>query len=130
MNFAMVVTVLLSIALLFVHIGAQAFLAVREFGLQWNFSPRDGNSKPHCVMSGRAARASANYRETWPAFLALAFLVAAYGGDIALGLIGAWIWLVARLVYIPLYLGGVVYVRSAVWFVALVGLAVMAVALL
>jgi len=36
---------------------------------------------------------------------------------------------VARIVYIPLYLKGIPYVRSLVWLVSLVGLALMMIAL-
>ena len=38
---------------------------------------------------------------------------------------GALIWFAARIVYIPLYLGGVPYIRSFVWLVAAGGLAMM-----
>ena len=42
-----------------------------------------------------------------------------------IGAIGAWIWFVARIVYIPLYLRGVPYVRTACWMVSMVGLLLM-----
>ena len=34
-------------------------------------------------------------------------------------------WLGARIVYIPLYLSGVAYVRTLVWIVSAIGLALM-----
>ena len=87
---------------------------------------RDEPRRPAGVIAGRAARASANFRETYPAFVALALALAIAGDPAGYGLAGAWLWFAARLVYLPLYLAGVPYIRSLVWLVALVGLAVMA----
>lgn len=122
----MIIVIFLSVIFLFVHIFAQGFLTTRELGLQWNIGPRDEGGQVHSALAGRAARALANYRETWPAFLALAFLSGFYSTDPVLAAAGAWIWLAARLVYLPLYLGGVSCWRSVVWLVAFVGLALMA----
>jgi uncharacterized MAPEG superfamily protein len=38
--------------------------------------------------------------------------------------IGGWIWLGARLVYLPLYWAGVPVVRTIVWTISMVGLAI------
>jgi uncharacterized MAPEG superfamily protein len=43
--------------------------------------------------------------------------------------LGGTVWLVARIVYIPLYLGGIAYIRSLVWVVSLVGLLLMMIGL-
>lgn len=116
----------LSVALLVFHISLQGMLATRELGSQWNAGPRDDAREPVGKLAGRAARASANYRETYPGFVALALALAVAGDPSGWGLVGAWLWFVARLVYIPLYLAGIPYIRSLVWLVALVGLAIMA----
>lgn len=116
----------LSVALLVFHISFQGMLATRELGSQWNAGPRDDAREPVGKLAGRAARASANYRETYPGFVALALALAVAGDPSGWGLVGAWLWFVARLVYIPLYLVGVPYIRSLVWLVALAGLAIMA----
>ena len=42
---------------------------------------------------------------------------------------GAWVWLIARVVYVPLYAFGVPYVRSLVWLVAAGGLVLVIAAL-
>jgi uncharacterized MAPEG superfamily protein len=47
------------------------------------------------------------------------------GDSTGWGLTGAWLWLVCRLVYIPLYLAGIPYIRSLVWVGSLIGLLVM-----
>lgn len=120
------VLVALSAALLVFHIGLQGMLATKELGSAWNAGPRDDAREAAGKLAGRAARASANYRETYPAFVALALALAITGDPSGWGLAGAWLWFVARLVYVPLYLAGVPYVRSFVWLVALAGLVVMA----
>ena len=126
----MLVLVVLSAALLVFHIGLQGMLATKELGSAWNAGPRDDAREPAGKLAGRAARASANYRETYPAFVALALALVIAGDPAGWGLAGTCLWFVARLVYLPLYLAGIPYIRSFVWLVALAGLAVMAGALI
>lgn len=114
-----------SVLLLVVHILTQGFTATRELGAKWNAGPRDEGLKPKGVLAGRAERASANFRETYPAFLALCLALAFVGDASGFGLKGALLWFAARIVYLPLYLAGVPVVRSLVWAVSLAGLALM-----
>lgn len=123
----MLVLLALSVALLVFHILLQGMLSTRELGSAWNAGSRDEPRQPAGMIAGRAARASANFRETYPAFVALALSLVITGDPAGYGLAGAWLWFVARLVYLPLYLAGVPYIRSLVWTVALLGLAIMAV---
>lgn len=118
-----------SVALLVVHIMLQGQLATRELGTKWNAGPRDGDTKPKGVLAGRAERASANFRETYPAFVALAAAAGLMGITSGWALIGAYLWFACRIVYIPLYLAGVPYVRSLVWLGSLVGLLTMFIAI-
>ena len=54
-------------------------------------------------------------------------LALAVGGDVSgIGFAGTLVWFAARIAYIPLYLGGVPYIRSLVWTVAAGGLGMMA----
>lgn len=115
----------LSVGLLLFHVFLQSTLAVRETGTEWNAGPRDTEVKPKSASAGRAKRASANFRETYPGFVALVLALAIGGDALNLGLIGAIVWFAARIVYIPLYLGGVAYIRSYVWLVAMAGLGLM-----
>lgn len=116
----------ISVILLVVHVMLQGQTATRERGLAWNAGPRDGNDeKPLGPLAGRAARALANYQETYPAFVALALGLAITGQTGGLGAAGAILWLVARIVYIPLYLFGIPYVRSLAWVAAMLGLLLM-----
>jgi uncharacterized MAPEG superfamily protein len=119
-----------SVALLFVHIGAQAIAATSELGSAWNAGPRDEGAKLQGVVAGRAERALRNYLETYPAFAVLAVALVASGRIDGIGFIGGAVWLIARVVYIPLYLAGIPYWRTMVWLAGAVGLAMMAVRLL
>lgn len=114
-----------SVVLLMVHILLQGFTATRDLGTEWNAGPRDENLKPKSLAAGRAERASHNFRETYPAFIALALALAMDGDPSGWGLIGAGVWFAARIVYLPLYLAGIPYIRSMVWLAANAGLAIM-----
>jgi uncharacterized MAPEG superfamily protein len=106
--------------------GAQA--ATKEKGIAWNAGPRD-EPRPSGGLTGRLDRALRNYMETFPLFAALLLADAVAGKLGTLTLWGAWLFVVARAVYVPLYAAGVPYVRSLVWLVSLAGLALVFVAL-
>lgn len=97
--------------------------ASSERGLKWNAGPRDGTSVPLRPVAGRAERASHNFLETFPFFAAAVLAVVATGRTGALSAVGVQLYFWARLVYVPLYLGGVPWVRSLVWAVSMAGLA-------
>jgi uncharacterized MAPEG superfamily protein len=118
-----------SVVLLVAHVLLQGVLATRELGSAWNAGPRDDKKQPAGKLAGRAARASSNFRETYPAFVALAAGLLFTGETAGLGLTGAIVWFVGRLVYYPLYLAGVPYIRSLVWTGSMVGLGLMFLAL-
>lgn len=88
------------------------------------------HQRPLSVVGERAARALGNMQEALPVFLALALMnmIAVPGAGLAVT--GAWIFLVARVIYVALYLGGVPVVRTLCWVASLVGLAMMVAPLL
>ena len=126
---AEIVVLALGVALLFAHVSLQAILATIELGAQWNASPRDKRIEVKGPIAGRAERALKNYLETFPALVGLSLALAVLGKTGGLGATGAWIWLFARIAYVPLYLMGIPYIRSAVWTVSAIGLFLMFVAL-
>ena len=87
--------------------------------------PRDDNRQSGNVMAGRLKRALENLLETYPAFVALALALAVTGKTGGIAATGAWVWLTARVVYVPLYAFGVPAVRTLVWCVSIVGLLMM-----
>ncbi|MGN5375954.1 MAPEG family protein [Sphingomonas hankookensis] len=119
-----------SVVLLVGAIMLQGQLATRELGIGWNAGPRDGDRQPTGVLAGRARRALDNFRETYPAFIALALALAVSGRTGGLGATGAMLWFAARIVYHPLYLFGVPYLRSLVWIGSMLGLLLMLIRLL
>lgn len=114
-----------SVILLLVHIGLQGQTATFRKGIGWNAGPRDEDRGPPGKLEGRAARALSNFQETYPAFVALALALAVTGRAGGIGATGAGLWFAARIVYLPLYLMGVPYLRSLVWLVSLAGLLMM-----
>lgn len=119
-----------SVVLLVVAIMLQGQLATRELGVGWNAGPRDGDQHPKGALAGRAQRALDNFKESYPAFIALALALAVSGRTGGLGATGALLWFVARIVYHPLYLFGVPYIRSLVWVASMFGLLLMLIRLL
>jgi uncharacterized MAPEG superfamily protein len=114
----------LGVGLVFVHICVQAMLLTRDLGSAYNAGPRD-DQKRLGVHGQRAERALRNYLETFPAFVALALAVTvADRADWWTGA-GSALYFWARVVYLPLYLGGIPYVRSLVWVLAVAGLAIL-----
>ena len=59
--------------------------------------------------------------------MALALIATGHTGG--LGAVGATIWIVARILYLPIYVMGVIYVRTALWGVAVIGVLMMLVRL-
>ena len=113
-----------SVLLLFVHIAVQSGFAVPRRGLAWSAGPRD-EGQPLGTYPGRAQRALENFKETYPAFIALALGLAVSGRTDGAGALGAWLWFAARIVYLPLYLLGVPWLRTAAYTVSLAGLILM-----
>jgi len=119
-----------SVVLLTVAIMLQGQFSTYERGTKWNAGPRDGDNAPQGVMAGRAQRALDNFKESYPAFIALALALAVSGRTGGLGATGAMLWFAARIVYHPLYLFGVPYVRSLAWLASMLGLLLMLIRLL
>ena len=94
-----------------------------------NLGPRD-HMRPLTVTGQRAARALANMHEALPVFLGLALLNVIVAPEASLALTGAWVFLIARILYVPLYLAGVPAVRTLAWIASWVGLILMLMPLL
>ena len=77
--------------------------------------------RPAVGMAGRADRAAKNQMEAMVMFLAVV-LAAHIAGKAPQAAFGATIFFWARLVYWPVYLAGIVYLRTAIWFVSIFGL--------
>ena len=102
----------------------------KETGTDYNAGPRDEPGPPVGIVTGRLQRAQQNLYETLPLFGFAILLAHVVGREGALTLWGAWLYFVARIVYVPLYARGIPYVRSIVWMVSLLGLLMVLVAVL
>jgi uncharacterized MAPEG superfamily protein len=94
-----------------------------------NLGNRD-HMRPLTVSGQRAARALANMQEALPVFLALALMNMIVTPAAGLAVTGATVFLIARAVYVAFYVSGLAVVRTLVWVVGWVGLAMMIVPLL
>ena len=79
---------------------------------------------------GRAARAHRNMLENLVLFAALVLVAVAAGRTNATTLLGAQIFLYARLAYAAVYVAGIPWLRTGVWAVSIVGLAMIFVQLI
>ena len=66
-----------------------------------------------------------NYLENFTPFVAVALALIATQRTGGAGAIGATIWILARIVYLPIYVFGIIYVRTALWVISIVGLVMM-----
>lgn len=106
-----------------VHIFAAVRVKTRQYGTKWNMGARDEALPPPEPLVGRLARAQANYLETFPVIAAAILVVTVADLTGRWTAIGALAWLGARIVYLPLYAMGVPKVRTLVFLISVVGIA-------
>ena len=94
-----------------------ALPANRELGTSYTLSPRD--RPPRREMSLRTARlqrAFANHFEGLILFAIAVGVVQMSGQNSPFTATCAWVYLIARILYVPLYARGISPARSGVWF--------------
>jgi len=109
--------------LLFIHIFVATRFKTRQYGRKWNVGARDEALPPPNEMTGRTARAQANFQETFPIAIVALLGVVLADRTSNLTALGGWIWLGARIIYLPLYAAGVPVIRTIVYTISTVGLA-------
>lgn len=105
-----------------VHIFAAAHVRTRQYGLKWNAGARDETLDAPTAIVGRLTRAQANFFESYPLFAAAIIVIYIADLETATTLLCAWVWVVARAAYLPLYAAGVPYVRTVAWGASLIAL--------
>lgn len=120
---------LYSTLLFFVLILIPATEAILSNGLAAQASARDHLPEPS-VFNRRATRLRNNMLENLILFLALVVLVQLSGANSATTALGAQVFFWARVAHAVCYLAGWPWVRPLCWAVSLVGLAMMALALI
>lgn len=112
--------------LTFIAVMLGAVLRNREWtldGMRVGFGNRD-HLPEATPVGGRADRAAQNTKENLLLFVPLA-LVAHIAGHGEQATAGALVFFWARVAYLPVYILGITYLRSAIWGVGLLGLGMM-----
>lgn len=118
-----------SVVLGIFQIIAASHAASLQRGYRWTAGARDEKTQPLRGVAGRLDRALRNFLETFPLFAAVVLAAHVTETHNALTEWGARLYFWARVAYVPLYAAGVPVVRSLVWNVATVGIALLVVAL-
>lgn len=120
---------LASVLLGLIHLSAASFAFKAQVGNRYSVGPRDENLQPQ-GMAGRLHRAQWNFLETFPLFAAVVLLVFVTDSAGELSYWGAWLYIVGRVLFLPLYAGGVPWLRTFSWNIATLGLALVGVQLI
>lgn len=94
----------------------------------WNLPIMFGNREAlpeQSPMAGRAQRAASNMLENMVMFIAVVFVASFAHGHHDRIVLGARLFFWARLAYFPVYLFGVTYVRTGLYFVSMAGMGLM-----
>ena len=111
-----------TLLLALLQIFAFAIARTAQYGSKWNAGPRDTPMPPLNPIAARLKRAQANLFETLPLFIAAVLIAHAAGREGNLTTWGVQLYFSGRVIYLPLYVFGVPYVRSLAWVVSLAGL--------
>lgn len=112
----------LAILLGFVHLFATGTASTPQRGFKWNAGPRDEPKTPLSGIAGRLDRAFKNYLETFAFFAAAVLIAHVANRHNALTIYGAWLYVSARVLYLPIYAAGFAYIRSGIWLAATAGI--------
>lgn len=111
-----------SVVLGLTHILIAGQARTKELGTKWNTSARDGVQPVLSSVTNRLFRAQANFFETFPLFAVVILITAVTQLYSIYSQIGAILYLVARVAYLPLYAFGIPYIRSVAWLISLLGI--------
>ncbi len=124
-------TVELLAALIVIALGiVQVILQAGEFrrvhGVPYANTAQDTPSSiPDSILLGRLTRALRNLHETLPFFLGAVIILALMDYSTSATRIAALVFAGARILYLPLYMSGIPYLRGLVWMVSFVALIVL-----
>lgn len=118
-----------ALALTFVQVLVAVGGATLQVGLPALAGNREG-LPPFTGWAGRAQRAHHNMLESLVLFAALVLVAVAANKTNSATLLGAQIFVWARLVYALVYIAGIPWLRTLVWLVSVVGLILIFVQLL
>ena len=108
-----------------IHIFAAGGAKTKQYGRDWNMGARDEQLPLPNPVVGRLMRAQANYFETFPIVAAAILMVVVAGLTSVWTAVGSLVWLLARVVYLPLYAVGIPKIRTIVFLVSLCGIVIL-----
>jgi uncharacterized MAPEG superfamily protein len=91
-------------------------------GLPWAVGSRDEPGAGLGKIAGRLDRAYRNFLETFPFFAVAVLLNHVLDKSTPTSVLGAQVYVWARLLYVPAYVLGVPFVRSLIWAASLAGI--------
>jgi len=117
-----------SVLLGIVQILVSAHAASLQVGYRFTGTAKEARP-PVTGVAGRLERALRNFLETFPLFAATVLVAHVVNRHSWMTVLGAWMYLVARVAYVPLYALAVPLIRSLFWNVATVGILLILLAL-
>jgi uncharacterized MAPEG superfamily protein len=111
-----------AIALGLVQLLLATLASVGGRGMPWGIGARDEGWPQLGKYPARIERAYKNFLETFPFFAAAVLVVHALGHDSAQALLGAQIYLWARVLYVPAYAIAIPFTRTLIWTASIVGI--------
>lgn len=99
----------------------EGVMIAKSYGIKTASEGRDDIPLVRPGMPGRLYRAIQNYKESLFYFIPLVLLTAIFEVSNAHTIFGAQIFLAARIVYVPLYIFSVPYLRGAAFTAGLIG---------
>jgi uncharacterized MAPEG superfamily protein len=103
-----------------IQLTLSSVLTLRQLGGAWVAGPRD-EAREVVGLSGRFVRAYKNLLEIFPQFAASLFLVHASHTNGEITSVGAWVFLVGRVLYVPAYAFAPAGIRPLCWLIAQAG---------
>jgi uncharacterized MAPEG superfamily protein len=111
-----------AIALGLVQLALATMASVSGRGMPWGIGPRDEGWPPLGKVGGRLERAYKNFLETFPLFAAAVLLVYALSRSSSASVLGAEIYIWARVLYVPAYVLAIPFTRTLLWTASIVGI--------
>jgi uncharacterized MAPEG superfamily protein len=111
--------------LLIIQLVLQALAGMYQNGLGYALSPRDDTTND-AGIPGRIERAYYNMLETFPVFAALVLTIQATESWSGLTALGVQLYFWGRVFYVPAYVAGIPVLRTVIWFVATIGMCLLA----
>lgn len=103
-----------AVLLAVVYLALYAIAANREFGLDYTTGSRD-EQRVLSGVGGRLQRAYHNHIEGMVYYGAAVLLVSLSDASSPTSQTAAWMYLASRCAYLPAYVSGVPFLRSAIW---------------